>query len=300
MFAARSHLGRAALALVVLIAAPAGTATAGWRPPVDGGVARAFDLGPDPFEAGRHRGVDLAAPPGTPVRAPCAGPVVVAGRVGTSGRVVTLRCGPWRVSHMPLGALAVRPGDAVRRGGLLGTVAASRDHTGLHVGVRRAGTRFGYVDPTRFLSAADAAPPVIAGRPSPRVRIARPPRLGPAPRAAPRPAVIPEPIAVLDGRPLERPAPTPALHRTSAASAAGSNPASAAGSNPASAGSNPASAGSNPASATGSSPAGGGEVAPWPAWAGLALILAGLSVRWRWRPPPRRASRPAALPGKVR
>ena len=41
--------------------------------PVDGAVLRAFALGRDPYAAGWHRGVDLAAARGSPVRSACAG-----------------------------------------------------------------------------------------------------------------------------------------------------------------------------------------------------------------------------------
>jgi Peptidase family M23 len=163
-----------ALALAGAAAAGAAPAVAAWRSPVPGAaVTRVFDLGSNPFEGGRHRGVDLAARHGDAVRAPCAGLVVVAGRVGTSGQVVTVRCGPWRVSHMPLARVAVRVGEAVGRGSPIGTAAPSRAHAGLHLGVRREGHRFGYVDPLRFLESVRHPPPLVPG----------PPRLGPAPRA---------------------------------------------------------------------------------------------------------------------
>ncbi|MGH2947062.1 MAG: peptidoglycan DD-metalloendopeptidase family protein [Solirubrobacteraceae bacterium] len=269
-------------ALAVLLTAPADAAAAAWSPPVDGPVARAFDLGPDPFEAGRHRGIDLAAPPGTSVRAPCAGPVAVAGRVGTSGGVVTLRCGPWRVSHMPLATIAVRPGDAVRPGALLGTLDVSRAHAGLHLGVRRHGTRFGYVDPARFLATTGLPPPLVPGT-SPRVR-AGPPRLGPAPRPAlvPRPAsgpvVAPRPASdpVFAPRAASGPvvAPRPASDPVFAPRAA-SGPVVA----PPGFAAEP-----RPGLRVGSNPAGGGGVAPWPAWAGLALVLAALGSRLPRRP----------------
>ena len=66
--------------------------------PVTGPVARAFHVGENPFAGGQHRGVDLVARPGSVVRAPCRGRVVVAGRVGASGGVVTVLCGRWRVT----------------------------------------------------------------------------------------------------------------------------------------------------------------------------------------------------------
>ena len=180
--------------------------------PVPGPVARGFDVGGDPFAGGLHRGVDLLASPGAVVRAPCGGPVVVAGRVGTSGRVVTLLCRGWRVTVMPLGDVAVRRGAVVRAGARVGTVARSPAHAGLHLGVRRDGVRFGYVDPLRFLAARPRVPPA-------------------GPRAAPR-RRSPPPVA------------TPAVRAVRA-------------------------------------PVAG--LAPWPAWAGLALVLAGAGVRWRFR-----------------
>ena len=103
--------------------------------PVPGEPTRGFDPG-RPFEGGRHRGVDLAAAPGTPVRAACTGPVAFAGRIGEDG-IVTLRCGRWRVTHMPLATIEAR--GFARRGAVIGTVAPSRAHAGLHLGVRRDG-----------------------------------------------------------------------------------------------------------------------------------------------------------------
>jgi hypothetical protein len=211
-----------ALSLAVLLpflASPA-AAAAGWRSPVPAPVGRAFDLGPNPYAGGHHRGVDLLAPPGSAVRAACAGRVVVAGRVGVSGGVVTVLCGRWRVSVMPLAAIFVRRGSVVGAGARLGTLARSRDHAGLHMGVRRDGARFGYVDPLRFLR--PARPP------------AAPPPLGRAPRA--RPHRLP---------PLLPLAPAPQVTARAIAATA--------------------------------------PLAPWPTWAGLALVLAGLGLRWRRR-----------------
>jgi hypothetical protein len=199
-------------------------AAAAWRPPVAGTVTRAFDLGADPFEAGRHRGVDLAAPPGTTVRAPCTGPVAFAGRAGTNGRVVTLLCGPWRVTHMPLASIVAREGTIVRTGEPLGTVAASGAHEGLHLGVRREGTRFGYADPQRFLATTHAPPAPPLSR-APRRSRPRPTTRPPAPR----PLVTPRPVAAA--------APRDSTSRVRA------------------------------------------PFAPWPAWLGLALVLAGAGLR---------------------
>ena len=215
----------------LLLAVFASPAAAAWGPPVNGALTRPFAVTTDPFEAGQHRGIDLRAAPGTPVRAPCAGRVLVAGRVGTSGGVVALRCGRWRVSHLPLTTITVRAGTPVARGARLGTVARSTTHVGLHVGVRRDGTRFGYVDPLRFLAPAPTTPLPPLGR-APRAHRDLPP---PAPRT-PRTAPLRAPHAA----PLRAPHAAP-LHPG----------------------------------------AGPGGIAPWPAWLGLALVLAGAGVRLR-------------------
>jgi Peptidase family M23 len=239
------------LAAIVFTLMLADVAGAAWRAPVPGRVARAFDIGSDPFEAGRHRGIDLAAPPGTTVRAPCAGAVGFAGAVGSSGRVVTLLCGRWRVTHMPLASIAVRPGAAIGRGEPLGTLAASSDHAGLHFGVRRDGTRFGYTDPLRFLT---------PGRP------AAPPLLGPAPRPGRRPRPAP-PRPPTPRPPAPRPVPAPRLVTAPPPAPMGSN------------------RGRRP------------PFAPWPAWLGLALVLAGAGFHVRARS--RRARAPVAAAGTV-
>ena len=228
---------RLPVATLIFAAFLADAAPGAWRPPVAGAVTRPFDLGSNPFEAGRHRGVDLAAVPGTTVRAPCGGPVAFAGTAGSNGRVVTLLCGRRRVTHMPLASIAVRSGALVREGTALGTVTASSEHRGLHLGVRRDGTRFGYEDPLPFL---------VPGRPN------NAPPLGPAPRPGRRPhSTPPRPPT-----PLPHPAAAPRPH--------------------------PAPAGSNPQLRS--------PLAPWPAWLGLALVLAGAGFhvraprRRRWAP----------------
>jgi Peptidase family M23 len=210
--------------------------------PVTGPVTRDFDPG-RPFEAGRHRGVDFAATPGGTVRAACGGPVAFAGRIGGDG-IVTLRCGPWRVTHMPLATITAR--GRVARDAVIGTVGSSPDHAGLHLGVRRDGTRFGYVDPLRFL--ARPTHPVPLGR-APRGR--RPRVVGPPPRPVPRSRPVrPPPRLVPRSHPVRPP------------------------------------------------PAASSPLAPWPAWAGLALVLAGAGVSLRVRARVRTRS-PARRRGSV-
>jgi hypothetical protein len=166
--------GLLAVALVLgLGAAPAHA----WRRPLPGPVARAFAYSPAaPFAAGQHRGADFAGSPGAVVRAACGGRVAYAGR-----GVVTLRCGPWRVTHLPLATLAVHAGAHVPEGARLGTLAASAEHAGLHLGVRRAGDRFAYVDPLPFLGPEipRVGPPGAAPRRAPPAPVAAPRRTAP-------------------------------------------------------------------------------------------------------------------------
>jgi murein DD-endopeptidase MepM/ murein hydrolase activator NlpD len=183
-------------AALVPLAVPSAALAERWLRPVPGDVARSFSyVRAAPFAPGAHRGVDLAARPGTAVRSACAGIVVHAGPVAGQGRVVSVRCGARRVSYLPLARLVVRAGAPIRAGTAIGTVAAG--HGGLHVGVRREADRFGYEDPLALLSAptppAIPAPParVPRGRPAPpdqvRVRARRPakPRRG-HPRSHPQ------------------------------------------------------------------------------------------------------------------
>src|SRR3954447_14548119 len=136
---------RRLLVLLVLIwLVPCARAdAASWAPPVRGGPVRLFDLGRDPFVRGRHRGVDLAAAPGEPVRAACGGVVRFAGRVAGTG-TVSVDCGRWRVSYAPLERIAVRAG---RR------VGASR----------RLGVMAGDVTPRDAVERGAAASPAVAG-----------------------------------------------------------------------------------------------------------------------------------------
>jgi hypothetical protein len=222
------------LALALVLAAP-----------VAGPVAEGFDPG-RPFEAGRHRGVDFVAAAGSRVRAACTGKVAFAGRIAADG-IVTLRCGRWRVTHMPLATISARAGTAVPRGAPIGTAGASPDHAGLHLGVRRHGTRFGYVDPLRFM--AGPGSPVPLGR-APRGGARRP--TGPTPPTA-RPRLLPRPPdpRLVPRSRLVRPPPAASL-----------------------------------------------PLAPWPAWVGLALVLAGAGVSFRVRARVRTRS-PAGRRGSV-
>jgi len=200
-----------ALALAPLMAAPAQAPAAGehWAWPVRGPVVSAFRLGPDPFAAGQHRGVDIAAPAGMPVRAACAGVVRFAGRAGDSGRVVSVACGGFVVSYLHLARAGVRRGEDVDRGQRLGTVGTTGRRSvavpHLHLGVRRAAGRWDYVDPLSLL-------PTPARREPPTLPAARGDRrpLGPAP-APGRPIPRPRPVPVTRPAPAGAPTGAPGL-----------------------------------------------------------------------------------------
>ncbi|GAA3078446.1 hypothetical protein GCM10017562_53780 [Streptomyces roseofulvus] len=102
------------LALLWPVGPPAPEILRGWRPP------------PGPYAAG-HRGVDLAAPPGAPVRAPAAGTVTFAGPVGGRGVVTLTLAGtgspPLRTTFSPVTPLVGR-GARVTAGTPIAEVAA--------------------------------------------------------------------------------------------------------------------------------------------------------------------------------
>ncbi len=216
-------------ALLALLALPAPATAAGdWTWPVTGDVLTPFRNGSDPYAAGQHRGIDIAAREGTDVVAAVAGTVRHAGVAGDSGLTVSVRAGGHDVSYLHLATVAVKEGQAVTAGARLGAVGTSGRRSvaapHLHFGVRRAGERHAYLDPLDFLAPRPSPPreaprgapapapvPVVpspqpapvrgraprrvpAGRPVrvPAGRRVRAPRLGPAPRGlAPRTVPVP-------------------------------------------------------------------------------------------------------------
>jgi hypothetical protein len=183
----------AGLLAAVTLAGPA-VATGDWQRPVPGPPLRPFQLSDDSFAAGSHRGVDLAAPPGATVRAACAGRVTFAGRVGSADAAVTLACGRWRVTHLPVREPSVVAGRHVAAGERIGSLGADSRHAGLHLGVRRDGDLSGYVDPLALLPAS--RPPGAVPATPPRRAPARTPKPPPGGFASPErraPALAPDP-----------------------------------------------------------------------------------------------------------
>ncbi|QUC63280.1 M23 family metallopeptidase [Streptomyces sp. A2-16] len=110
----------------------------GWEPP-----ATVYGRG--------HRGVDLAAPPGAPVRAVATGRVSFAGRVAGKGVVsVELTGTDLRTTYEPVTA-SVEKGDEVTAGEVVGVVEPTGSHcpsTCVHWGLLRGET---YLDPLSLL-----------------------------------------------------------------------------------------------------------------------------------------------------
>lgn len=140
--------------------APATDASAGashWQWPTSppGAVVQSFEAPPGPYAAG-HRGIDIAATPGTAVLAPADGVVQFAGVV-VDRPVVTVRVGDGVLVSMEPVSTELPVGSAVTAGQPFGVVAAGGHCDGrcLHLGVRVNGD---YVSPLLFLA---TVPPAV-------------------------------------------------------------------------------------------------------------------------------------------
>ena len=104
--------------------------------PLAGWLSSTYGRRPDPFDGSTdfHQGLDIAADRGTPVRATADGTVDSAGYSGNYGNQVLVDHGfgiGTRFGH--LSKVAVRPGQAVSRGQIIGFVGATGRATSAHL-----------------------------------------------------------------------------------------------------------------------------------------------------------------------
>ena len=113
-------------------------------PVEDGVVTSQFGKRSDPFHGKlrNHKGLDIAAPRGTPIQSIQSGTVVSAGKRGGYGNVVVLEHGDGTTSlYAHCDELKVAKGDRVGRGDVIATVGSTGRSTGphLHLEVHRNG-----------------------------------------------------------------------------------------------------------------------------------------------------------------
>jgi len=122
--------------------------------PVFGPITSGFgdNRPPSPSRGMRfHQGMDISVPPGTPILAPADGVVSYMGREWDYGLMICLDHGHgFSTAYGHLKATAVRTGDKVRTGQVIGTVGLSGNSSGphLHYEVRIHGSA---VNPSRYL-----------------------------------------------------------------------------------------------------------------------------------------------------
>lgn len=144
------------LLLALLISA--GCAIPRW--PVDGTLTSPFGLRADGLRLGVHRGVDIAVPAGTPIRAMAPGTVVFASSMSGYGRVVILDHGRGtRSLYAHLAEIRVDRGQRLTDRAVIGLAGSSGNATGphLHFEILRGG---GAEDPV----------PLLGGFPRPSAR----------------------------------------------------------------------------------------------------------------------------------
>lgn len=153
--------------LAILVGAPPALA---WTWPVDGSVLQPFVLGGDPYAADQHRGIDVSALEGAPVRAPVSGTVTFAGSVPSGGRTITIETPDgYAVTLLHLGATLVAEGDTIAEGDGVGVAgwSGAPEHAApsVHLGVRIAAQPTGYLDPLSFLPPRAPSAVVADARP---------------------------------------------------------------------------------------------------------------------------------------
>lgn len=121
--------------------------------PSKGRLTSSFGVRNSPFQRGVdfHRGVDIAAPIGTPVYAPAKGVVAFAGVQGGYGNVIFIKHrGGISTRYGHLNKMFVKEGQKVERGELIGHIGNTGRSTGphLHYEVRVGGVS---VNPQKYI-----------------------------------------------------------------------------------------------------------------------------------------------------
>lgn len=121
--------------------------------PTPGRYSDGFGWRADPFTGERefHKGLDIVANVGDPVRAAADGLVTAAGRMNGYGKVINVsHSGSVSSRYGHLSEILVRPGQRVKRGDVIGRVGSTGRSSGphLHYEVLRAGRA---VDPRKYL-----------------------------------------------------------------------------------------------------------------------------------------------------
>ena len=130
-------------------------ASTGWTVPAEGRLTSAFGERADPFtETTRfHRGIDIAAAAGTPIRAARSGTVVFSGRLAGYGNTIILEhAGGYRTLYGHASRNLVKEGEAISAEQVIGEVGSSGRSTGthLHFELQKGGER---LDPREILLA---------------------------------------------------------------------------------------------------------------------------------------------------
>jgi murein DD-endopeptidase MepM/ murein hydrolase activator NlpD len=134
--------------------------------PVDGVITSRFGHRSDPFHKKKrmHRGLDIAAPTGTPIHPIQPGTVVSSGPRGGFGNVVVVDHGNGMTSlYAHCHELKVAKGDTVRPGDIIATVGSTGRSTGphLHLEVHKDGKA---VDPMSELKKTSKKPQSLVSR----------------------------------------------------------------------------------------------------------------------------------------
>jgi murein DD-endopeptidase MepM/ murein hydrolase activator NlpD len=142
------------IAPLLLLPAPPAFAAGQWQWPITGPILRGYDPPDSPYAAG-HRGIDIGAPVGTPVRSPEAGKVTFAGKVGGHLFLTIDHGGGVSSTYSWLTSIAVKKGNVVVRGDVVarsGSGHPGDEEPSLHLGVKLNGA---YVDPLDYLGPID-------------------------------------------------------------------------------------------------------------------------------------------------